>query len=170
MALLAPESLGDANRAGKDGRRGTGELSRGALGVAMNLPTIGLLLLVLAYPVVYAGYLSLHQVGIAQLRRGVFPWNNGDNYARLLEDPLFALALKNTILFTLLVVGGRGRSRDRHRAAPQPGEPVDLAPRPAADPHSLWRAADHQRPHLVVHVQLSVRFPESCAVLVGTDQ
>ena len=105
MALLAPESLGDANRAGKDGRRGTGELSRGALGVAMNLPTIGLLLLVLAYPVVYAGYLSLHQVGIAQLRRGVFPWNNGDNYARLLEDPLFALALKNTILFTLLVVG-----------------------------------------------------------------
>ena len=105
MALLAPESLGGANRAGKQGRRGTGELSRGALGVAMNLPTIGLLLLVLAYPVVYAGYLSLHQVGIAQLRRGVFPWNNGDNYARLLEDPLFALALKNTILFTLLVVG-----------------------------------------------------------------
>src|SRR5215203_5584311 len=105
MALLASESLGDANRAGKDGHRGTGELSRGALGVAMNLPTIGLLLLVLAYPVVYAGYLSLHRVGIAQLRRGVFPWNNGDNYARLLEDPLFALALKNTILFTLLVVG-----------------------------------------------------------------
>ena len=34
MALLAAESLGDANRAGKDGRRGTGELSRGALGVA----------------------------------------------------------------------------------------------------------------------------------------
>ena len=30
----------------------------------------------LAYPVVYAGYLSLHRVGIAQLRRGVFPWND----------------------------------------------------------------------------------------------
>src|SRR3954454_15273393 len=104
MALLAPESLGDANRAGKDARRGTGELSRGALGVAMNLPTIGLLLLVLAYPVVYAGYLSLHQVGIAQLRRGVFPWNNWQNYTRLFEDPLFALALKNTVLFTVLVV------------------------------------------------------------------
>src|SRR3954453_23916538 len=104
MALLAAESLGDANRAGKDGRRGTGELSRGALGVAMNLPTMCLLLLVLAYPVVYAGYLSLHQVGISQLRRGVFPWNNWQNYTRLFEDPLFALALKNTVLFTVLVV------------------------------------------------------------------
>ena len=70
----------------------------------MNLPTMCLLLLVLAYPVVYAGYLSLHQVGIAQLRRGVFPWNNWQNYTRLFEDPLFALALKNTILFTVLVV------------------------------------------------------------------
>ena len=71
----------------------------------MNLPTICLLLLVLAYPVVYAGYLSLHQVGIAQLRRGVFPWNDWENYTRLFEDPLFALALKNTIVFTVLVVG-----------------------------------------------------------------
>ena len=70
----------------------------------MNLPAICLLLLVLAYPVVYAGYLSLHRVGIAQLRRGVFPWNDWENYTRLFEDPLFALALKNTILFTVLVV------------------------------------------------------------------
>lgn len=85
--------------------RGTRELSPGALGAVMNLPTICLLLLVLAYPVVYAGYLSLHQVGIAQLRRGVFPWNDWQNYTRLFEDPLFALALKNTIVFTVLVVG-----------------------------------------------------------------
>ena len=81
------------------------ELSPGALGTVMNLPTICLLLLVLAYPVAYAGYLSLHQVGIAQLRRGVFPWNDWQNYTRLFEDPLFALALKNTIVFTVLVVG-----------------------------------------------------------------
>ena len=94
----------DAAIAARRGRRATGELSPHALGVAMNLPTICLLLLVLAYPVAYAGYLSLHQVGIAQLRRGVFPWNNWANYTRLFEDPLFALALKNTIIFTLLVV------------------------------------------------------------------
>jgi multiple sugar transport system permease protein len=90
--------------ASRHGTRGTRELSVGALGTVMNLPTIGLLLLVLAYPVVYAGYLSLHQVGIAQLRRGVFPWNDWQNYTRLFEDPLFALALKNTIVFTVLVV------------------------------------------------------------------
>ena len=96
--------LADTAAAGKHGRRGTRELSSPALGAVMNLPTICLLLLVLAYPVVYAGYLSLHQVGIAQLRRGVFPWNNYENYTRLFDDPLFALALKNTILFTVLVV------------------------------------------------------------------
>src|SRR5438876_12072387 len=80
------------------------ELSGGTLGTAMNLPTLLLLALVLAYPVIYAGYLSLHQVGIAQLRRGVFPWNNFDNYARLFGDPLFWLALKNTAVFTVVVV------------------------------------------------------------------
>ena len=105
MALLAAKNRADVATAGKHGRRGTRELSPHALGVVMNLPAICLLLLVLAYPVVYAGYLSLHRVGIAQLRRGVFPWNDWENYTRLFEDPLFALALKNTILFTVLVVG-----------------------------------------------------------------
>ena len=104
MALLAPKNRADVATAGQHGRRGTRELSPHALGVVMNLPAICLLLLVLAYPVVYAGYLSLHRVGIAQLRRGVFPWNDWENYTRLFEDPLFALALKNTILFTVLVV------------------------------------------------------------------
>ena len=89
---------------GRRGRSRSFELSPGALGTVMNLPTILLLLLVLAYPVIYAGYLSLHQVGIAQLRRGVFPWNNWENYTRLLEDPLFWLAIKNTLIFTVLVV------------------------------------------------------------------
>jgi ABC-type sugar transport system permease subunit len=95
------------SRAGKaePKQRSSRELSPGMLGVVMNLPTFILLVLVLAYPVIYAGYLSLHQVGIAQLRRGVFPWNNWDNYARLFSDPLFWLALKNTIIFTVIVVG-----------------------------------------------------------------
>ena len=104
MALLARKNQAAVATTGKHGRRGTRELSPHALGVVMNLPAICLLLLVLAYPVVYAGYLSLHRVGIAQLRRGVFPWNDWENYTRLFEDPLFALALKNTIVFTVLVV------------------------------------------------------------------
>jgi ABC-type sugar transport system permease subunit len=104
VALLARKNRADVATAGQHGRRGTRELSPHALGVVMNLPAIFLLLLVLAYPVGYAGYLSLHRVGIAQLRRGVFPWNDWENYTRLFEDPLFALALKNTIVFTVLVV------------------------------------------------------------------
>ncbi len=70
----------------------------------MNVPTLLCLLVVLAYPVLYAGYLSLHRVGLAQLRRGEFPWNDFDNYVRLFEDRLFWLAVKNTTIFTGVVV------------------------------------------------------------------
>ena len=104
---MPPRSAPDSSSPAAGNRRGRGrsfELSTRTLGAVMNLPTILLLLLVLAYPVIYAGYLSLHQVGIAQLRRGVFPWNNWENYTRLLEDPLFWLAIKNTLIFTVLVV------------------------------------------------------------------
>ena len=59
----------------------------------------------LAYPVIYAGYLSVHRVGLAQLRRGEFPFNGIDNFERLFEDRLFWLALKNTFIFTFITVG-----------------------------------------------------------------
>ena len=39
----------------------------------MNLPTIAFLCVVLVYPIVFAGYLSVHKVGLAQLRRGAMP-------------------------------------------------------------------------------------------------
>src|SRR4249919_4317922 len=71
----------------------------------MNVPTLLCLGLVLAYPVVYAAYLSVHRVGLAQLRRGEFPFNGWDNYSRVLEDPLFWVALKNTGIFTVITVG-----------------------------------------------------------------
>jgi ABC-type sugar transport system permease subunit len=70
----------------------------------MNLPTLLCLGLVLAYPVVYAAYLSVHRVGLAQLRRGEFPFNGWENYSRVLEDPLFWVALKNTLIFTAITV------------------------------------------------------------------
>jgi multiple sugar transport system permease protein len=70
----------------------------------MNVPTLLCLGLVLAYPVVYAAYLSVHRVGLAQLRRGEFPFNGLENYSRVLEDPLFWVALKNTLIFTAITV------------------------------------------------------------------
>ncbi len=70
----------------------------------MNVPTLLLLGAVLAYPVIYAGYLSFHRVGLAQLRRGEFAFSGWDNYSRVLEDPLFWTALKNTLIFTAVTV------------------------------------------------------------------
>lgn len=81
-----------------------GELSPGAFAFFMNLPTMLCLGLVLAFPLLYAGYLSVHRVGLGQLRRGEFPFIGLDNYARLLDDRLFWLALKNTFLFTGITV------------------------------------------------------------------
>lgn len=70
----------------------------------MNLPALLCMAAVLAYPIVYAGYLSFHKVGLGQLRRGEFPFSGLDNYARVFDDPLFWLALKNTFLFTAITV------------------------------------------------------------------
>src|SRR5258707_14150651 len=70
----------------------------------MNVPTLLCLGLVLAYPVAYAAYLSVHRVGLAQLRRGEFPFNGLENYSRVLENPLFWVALKNTLVFPAVPV------------------------------------------------------------------
>lgn len=80
------------------------ELPVGWLAFAMNVPSMVFLFGVLAYPIYYAGYLSVHRVGIGQLRRGIFPFYGLQNYADLFEDPLFWLSLKNTVVFTAIVV------------------------------------------------------------------
>jgi multiple sugar transport system permease protein len=84
-------------------RRGR-ELSPRVLGAAMNLPSLITLGLVLAYPIGYATFLSLHKVGPADLRRGTYPFVGLANYERILGDPLFLLALKNTLVFTAVTV------------------------------------------------------------------
>jgi ABC-type sugar transport system permease subunit len=80
------------------------ELTPRVLGVAMNLPSLLTLALVLAYPIYYAAYLSFHKVSLAELRRGVFPFVGLANYQRIFDDPLFLLALKNTVVFTAFSV------------------------------------------------------------------
>jgi ABC-type sugar transport system permease subunit len=85
-------------------KRGRSEMAAGPLAVVMNLPTIIIMALVLAYPIYYAGYLSLHQVGPGQLRSGVFPFVGLLNYERVLADPLFRKALVNTFVFSFIVV------------------------------------------------------------------
>jgi ABC-type sugar transport system permease subunit len=81
------------------------ELAPRKLALAMNAPSLLVMLLVLAYPIGYAGYLSLHRVGVGQLRSGNFPFYGLENYVRLFQDPLFLLALENTFIFTAIAVG-----------------------------------------------------------------
>jgi ABC-type sugar transport system permease subunit len=76
-----------------------GELSKGRLALLLNLPALAGLLLILAYPIAFAGYLSLHTVSIRQLRSGELPFAGLANFARLSEDPLFWLALRHTLVF-----------------------------------------------------------------------
>jgi multiple sugar transport system permease protein len=70
----------------------------------MNLPALLCLLVVLAFPIGFAAYLSVHKVGLAQLRRGEFPFNGWENFERVLEDPLFWTGLKNTVIFSGITV------------------------------------------------------------------
>ena len=83
----------------------------------MNVPTLLCLGLVLAYPIVYAAYLSVHEVSLRQLRRGEFPFTGLENYARLVrDDPLFWVALQNTLVFAAVTVGtARSCWRSRSR-------------------------------------------------------
>lgn len=71
----------------------------------LNVPTLLCLGAILLYPVCYAAYLSVHRVGLAQLRRGEFPFTGWENYGRVLGDPLFFVAIKNTLIFTVVTVG-----------------------------------------------------------------
>jgi ABC-type sugar transport system permease subunit len=70
----------------------------------MNLPSGVCLALVLAWPVLYAGWLSFHEVGLRQLRTGEFPFAGLRNYVRLFGDDVFWLALQHTVVFVALSV------------------------------------------------------------------
>jgi multiple sugar transport system permease protein len=75
------------------------EPSAGALAFLLNLPSGLCLVLILAWPVLYAGWLSIHEVSLRQLRTGELPFAGLANYARLLGDEIFWLTLRNTVVF-----------------------------------------------------------------------
>ena len=104
MTTTAPSERGGQAPANPHVHRFGRELPPRVLGIAMNLPTLIVLTLVLAYPIYYAGYLSLHRVSLMQLRTGVFPFIGFGNYEKVLSDPLFLLSLGNTVIFTAFTV------------------------------------------------------------------
>jgi multiple sugar transport system permease protein len=80
------------------------EPSAGALACLLNLPAGLVLLLVLAWPVLYAGWLSVHEVSLRQLRTGELPFAGVANYTRLFGDDVFWLALHHTVVFVAVSV------------------------------------------------------------------
>jgi len=70
----------------------------------MNAPAAFCLLLVVAYPALYAAYLAFHEVSIRQLRTGEFPFAGLANFARLLGDEVFWLSLRHTAIFAAVSV------------------------------------------------------------------
>jgi multiple sugar transport system permease protein len=88
-----------------------GDLGVGQLAFLLNLPTVVILFLFIAYPLGYAFYLSVHEVTISTLRSGDAPFVGFQNYASVLTDPLFLTTLGRTIVmgaisvFLMLAVG-----------------------------------------------------------------
>jgi multiple sugar transport system permease protein len=75
------------------------EPTAGALAFLLNVPSGLCLLLILAWPVLYAGWLSIHDVSLRHLRTGEFPFAGLANYVRLFGDEIFWLTLRNTVVF-----------------------------------------------------------------------
>jgi len=73
----------------------------GRWGYAFIGPAMALLLLVHVYPLVHVIGLSFSEYGVVE---GHARWAGVDNYARLIDSDVFYIALRNTILYTLIVV------------------------------------------------------------------
>src|ERR1700760_3755240 len=83
-------------------RRRSKGLSERALARLMVSPSMFLIALVAAWPIIYAIWLSLHQysVRIAGLSR----WSGLDNYGTALSSPDWRAALYHTLIFTVISV------------------------------------------------------------------
>jgi multiple sugar transport system permease protein len=76
-----------------------GELGEGRLAFLLNAPSVVFLLMIIAYPLLYALYLAFHKVGVRELRTGEMPYVGWQNFVALFGDDLFWLSLKQTFIF-----------------------------------------------------------------------
>jgi len=88
-----------------------GDVGINQLAFLLNIPTIVIMLLLIAYPLGYAFYLSVHQVTMSSLRSGNPPFVGLQNYLTVLSDSLFLTTLGRTLLmgaisvFLMLAIG-----------------------------------------------------------------
>lgn len=68
---------------------GKGEIRPGLLAFLLVLPAILFLLTIIAYPILYALWLSLHEVTLKGLAKGELPFVGLKNYSTIFRDPVF---------------------------------------------------------------------------------
>jgi multiple sugar transport system permease protein len=73
-------------------------------GVAMATPALLVTLALLAYPLVYSFWVSLHEQTLGS--RAPAKWVGLDNYAAVIQDPIFVPSLLRTTAFAAVVVVG----------------------------------------------------------------
>jgi len=78
------------------------ELRRKAEPYFWIAPSVILMAIFIIVPIVYVFYISMSKVTRAGLLKG---FNDFENFRKVLSSPTFALVLKNTIVWTLAVVG-----------------------------------------------------------------
>jgi multiple sugar transport system permease protein len=79
-------------------------LSESSFAFLLNAPTVLLILLLVAYPIVYSIWLSLHSYHLA--RPGRFPFVVLSNYLKVLSSPEFWDAAKITAIFAFFSIIG----------------------------------------------------------------
>jgi multiple sugar transport system permease protein len=88
-----------------------GDMGINQLAFLLNFPTVVIMALLIAYPLGYAFYLSIHEVTMSSLRSGNPSFVGLKNYLTVLQDPLFLTTLGRTILmgaisvFLMLAIG-----------------------------------------------------------------
>jgi len=83
---------------------GKGELGPGPLAFLMVLPALIFLLAIIAYPILYAFWLSIHDVTLKGLATGVMPFAGLKNYITLFRDAVFWRTMLHSLEFVVLSV------------------------------------------------------------------
>jgi multiple sugar transport system permease protein len=110
---------GRAERLTLPGRRRSPFRQERRLGTAMLTPSLLVIALVAAYPIVYAVWLSLNEYSV--IHPGLSRFVGFDNYSEALGSSQFWEAMKTTLLFSVISVGlelviGLGMAMVMHRA------------------------------------------------------
>lgn len=83
-------------------QRGEVWSASGLFRYGMTLPTIVALLLVVAFPLAFALFVSTHEYDLTE--GGIGAFSGWENYARTLADELFAISARNTAVLAISVV------------------------------------------------------------------